>query len=250
MKQYALLQLCTRCIIVLSAFLFSCKKEEPKPTPVPPVSAITVTAVASPNAIAYGGKSKISVTAENAASITISVGDKVIKTGNSGPLEVEVEELVATTKYTIIAKSADGKQSKETDITITVAPIHPKLKLFLDGKWQLVKTLEMTKWSGATDYTEIASKPCLLDNIYSFPTWTTCIADWGTSNCFDYEKTDNRVHFKGYNPDTGILEWFGSDLYDVLLINETTLRIHKQISTFGDFNQKTDRIEEYRNVAK
>lgn len=235
-----------------SLFFTHCEKDpsSPQPTPpTPPVVMVSVTATAASTTLVYGDSTKIVATAQNAANITITLNGVSVKTAVSGTVEFTTPSLLTTTTYQVTAKNSDGSQVKTVDVTITVAPINPILKLLLDGKWQIVKEETKKVWNGETSYTANAPRSCETDDLYSFPNLKTCIVDWGASHCApDVESITNKIYFDGYDPKTGILLWLGTDPWNILVINSTTLRIHTLISTYGNFDQKSDYIREYKNV--
>ena len=240
-------------IIIFFTVLTGCDtSDDPKPTPPPVIPTVSITtATALPSSTTFGGKSKITIVAKNATSVDVMEGEKVIKKGEPGQTEFEFEtdNLFKTTTYTVVAKN--NNQSKTADLTIIVGEIPPKLKLFLEGKWQLVKEEKMKKWNGETSYTEVMVNPCEADDVYNFPTPTTCTAVWGPNSCApDVEKLSNKAYFGGFDTQKMKLLWILNEEYpwDVLEITETKLRIHTLFPRLDDFTILTDVIREFKNV--
>jgi len=240
--------------IVFFTVLTGCDTtDDPKPTPPPVIPTVSITkTTALPSTTAFGGKSKVNVTAENANLIEVRENDengKIVHSSSSSSLEFETDPLFAETKYFVVAKN--GNQIKTAGFTIAVAEPHPKLKLLLAGKWQLVKEEKMKKWNGETSYTEVMVNPCQADDVYSFPTPTTCTAVWGPNSCApDVEKLSNKAYFGGFDTQKMKLLWILNEEYpwDVLEITETTLRIHTLFPRLDDFTILTDVIREFKNV--
>ena len=232
-------------IIIIFTVLTGCDTtDDPKPTPpvIPTVSITTATAL--PSTTPYGGKSKVTVVAENATSIEVLEDGKVIKTGN-GQIEFETDQLFKTTKYTVVAKN--NNQSKTADLTIIVGEIHPKLKLLLEGKWQLVKS--ELKRPGETTYSDSPNNPCRLDDTFVFYLNNTCITTWGPSTCFpDEAKLGTSIYYGGFDTSKMILLWQQVDPWDVIELTDKKLRIHTMSAQWGDFTILSDYIQEYKNV--
>ena len=234
--------------IVFFTVLTGCDKtDDLKPTP-PVIPTVSIATQALPSTTAFGGKSKVKVDAKNANVIEVRENDengKLIKSSSSNSLEFETDALFEDTKYFVVAKN--GNQIKTTGFTIAVSEPHPKLKLLLEGKWQLVKS--ELKRPGETIYSDSPNSPCALDDIYSFPTPTTCIAVWGPNSCApDVEKVTNKINFEGFDTSKMTLIWIQNDTWDVLEITDKKLRIHTLIAQWGDFTILSDYIQEYKNV--